>query len=199
MDALHAGVARAIITPPVGIPMVGFAGRGPVEGVHDDLTATAVALASGDRRAIIVAADVLGFPERVVVEVRAEIERRTGIPPHSMLLCASHTHYGPSLGGDDPADLPPDVAAYLGLLKHHLAGAAQAALAHLEPATVGFGEGVSYIGINRRERRPDGEIVLGNNPDGACDRQVRVVRLDTAAGRPLAALVNFACHPVDRE
>jgi hypothetical protein len=113
-----------------------------------------------------------------------------------VLLCASHTHYGPVSGAYETGDLPADVTAYIASLTFLLAGAAQAALAQLQPVRLGFGEGVSQIGVNRRERRPDGQIVLGQNPDGPCDRAVRVVRLDTADGRPLAALVNFACHPV---
>ena len=61
MADLLAGVARATITPPVGIPLVGFAGRGPSVAVHDDLTATALALESGDTRALILTADLLFF------------------------------------------------------------------------------------------------------------------------------------------
>jgi hypothetical protein len=41
---LSAGVARVTITPPIGIPMIGFAGRGPAGGIHDDLKATALVL-----------------------------------------------------------------------------------------------------------------------------------------------------------
>ena len=41
---LKAGVARVTVTPPIGIPMFGFAGRGPAAGIHDDLTATALVL-----------------------------------------------------------------------------------------------------------------------------------------------------------
>ena len=39
---LQIGIARAEITPPVGIPMVGFAGRGHATDVHDPLYATAL-------------------------------------------------------------------------------------------------------------------------------------------------------------
>ncbi len=196
MGELLAGVARANITPPVGIPMVGFAGRGPAEGVHDDLLATALALEADGSQAVVVAADLLGFTEGFTAEVRGEIEKRTGVPGRNVLLCASHTHYGPSTGAYEPAELPADVTAYLAHLKFQIAGTAQAALARRQPAHIGWGVGESHIGVNRRERRPDGQIVLGQNPEGACDREVRLVRLDTAEGKPMAALVNFACHPV---
>lgn len=193
---LRAGVARANITPPVGIPMVGFAGRGPAEGVHDDLFATTLVLEAGDTRAVIVTADLLGFAESFVEEARVEMERRLGVPGAHVLFCASHTHYGPSTGAHEPDRLPEEVSAYLAHLKHVLIGTAKAALAQCRPVRLGFAEGASHIGVNRRERRPDGQIVLGQNPDGPCDPAVRLARLDTAEGRPLAVLVNFACHPV---
>src|SRR5688500_12546895 len=104
MPDLQAGVARATITPPIGIPMVGLAGRGPAEGVHDDLFATVVSLQSGDTRAAIVTADLIGFGEGLTNRIRAEIERRTGIPAAHILLCASHTHYGPATGAYEPPD-----------------------------------------------------------------------------------------------
>lgn len=193
--ALSAGVARVNVTPPIGIALVGFAGRGPAEEIEDDLFVTALALEDSGVRALLLTADLIGFGERFVAEVRAEITRRVEIPPENILLCASHTHYGPVTGAYE-TELPEDVAAYLANLKYLMAGAAQVAMARLQPVRLGFGEGESFIGVNRRERRPDGQIILGQNPDGPCDRSVRVMRLDTADGKPLAALVNFACHPV---
>jgi hypothetical protein len=196
LSVLLAGVARANITPPAGIELVGFAGRGPSEAIHDDLLATTLALEADGRRAIVIAADVLGFSDQFVREVRAEIARRLGTAPLAVLLCASHTHYGPSTGTAGESELAPDVVAYLSALRFHLAGSAQVAVSRLAPARVGLGEGEAYLGVNRRERLPDGRIILGQNPAGPCDRQVRVVRLDDDGGRPVAALVNFACHPV---
>ena len=194
MTQLRAGVARATITPPVGIPLVGFAGRGPSEGVEDDLFATVLALESDGERAVIVAADCLFFAEPFSTAIRMEIGRRAELPPGRALLCASHTHYGPPWESSD--DSPPMVAAYLENLKHLLAGAAAEAMANAQAVRIGFASGQAFIGINRRERRPDGRIVLGNNPEGPCDREVSVVRIDRSDGGPLATLVNFPCHPV---
>ncbi|HZT43098.1 MAG TPA: hypothetical protein VFA07_13095 [Chthonomonadaceae bacterium] len=195
MEGLLAGVARAVVTPPVGIPMVGFAGRGPAEGVQEDLLATTLALESGGKQVFLITLDLIGVSERLAAEVRAEIARSTQAPETHVLLCASHTHYGPATGAYE-TDLPADVAAYVENLKFLLAGTAQAALAKKQPVRIGFTEGSTSIGVNRRERRPDGQIVLGQNPEGPCDRSVRLARLDTAEGAPLAALINVACHPV---
>lgn len=186
------GVARADITPPVGIPLVGFAGRGPSNAVHDSLTATAlVAESDGDRFALI-ACDLLQFQAETVAEFRAAIAEMNGVEPHRIALMCSHTHYGPDVDRSDA----PVVNAYTQHLKHRLAGLVLEAANDMREARIGVGRGASDIGVNRREKRPDGVIVLGNNPDGAVDREVVVVRVDATDGRPLACLVNFACHPV---
>ncbi len=192
---LLAGVARAVVTPGVGIAMQGFAGRGPATSVHDDLYAAALVVASGDAAAALVAADLIGFPGELTRAIRFEASRRTGIPENHIALCASHTHYGPATSCDDELR-DADVQAYLAHLVHVIAGAVQEAHARLVPAQVRVGRGTCDIGVNRRERKPDGSIVLGQNPTGPVDRELIVARIDTQAGAPLAALVNFAVHGV---
>jgi neutral ceramidase len=193
---LHVGVARGIITPPIGIPMVGFAGRGPSEGVHDDLTATALVLAAGEQRAAIVALDLLYLHDDLVERLRRAIAARTEVPAAHILLACSHTHYGPVLdparnGGDSPL-----VPCYVEHLVHTVAGISAAAAARLAPCQLATGRAHVRIGINRRQRFPDGRIWLGQNPDGPIDPEVRVLRLDGEDGQPLAVLLNYACHPV---
>src|SRR5207302_4645375 len=48
---------------------------------------------------------------------------------------------------------------------------------------------------NRRAITPNGDRFLGVNPEGPCDHEVLVVRLDALENNPLATLVNYACHP----
>jgi len=193
---LKAGVARATITPPVGIQLVGFAGRGPSDGFHDHLYATALALSDGRTKAVLITCDLIGLEADLVRELREEIARRTDIPAGNVVLSCTHTHYGPSVGLPHHGEPDPDVAAYGANLKFLLAGAAQEANATLQDVRLGVGRGEAHIGINRRERRADGSIWLGQNPAGPVDREVGVIRFDTGGGRPLATLVNFACHPV---
>ena len=194
-EKLLAGVARATVTPPVGIDMQGFAGRGPAVGVHDDLYVTALAVESGDGKAAIVAADLIAFSPEFAAGVREEVERRTGIPGANVSLCASHTHYGPTTTAYDK-EPPADARAYVENLRYLVAGAIQEAAESLTPVRVGVARGECDIGINRRERKPDGAIVLGQNPGGPIDRELIVVRMDTVDGGPLAVLVSFPVHGV---
>jgi hypothetical protein len=127
----------------------------------------------------LVALDLLGmYGDDIGPAIKRQVTRVSGIPPERVLLCCSHTHYGPVVdqeweGGDAPA-----AQAYLEALPHQVAGAVGAAAGGLRPVTLAVGRGEVRVGINRRERRPDGRIVLGQNPQGPTDPEVLVWRLD---------------------
>lgn len=198
---VRAGVARCVITPPVGSPLIGFAGRGSATGCHDELTATALVLECDQLQVAIVACDLLYI--RGAQPLRQAISQASGIPADRVLLTASHTHYGPALDGDQETAAAaveeakrPLADAYRGNLIHALAGVVTQACSNLADAKIASSDGTAFIGINRRERLADGSIILGNNPAGPCDRRVSLTRIDHADGRPLAALVNMACHGV---
>jgi hypothetical protein len=191
---LQIGVARADITPPVGIPMVGFAGRDEASHVHDPLTATALVLDDGQGPAALVCVDLLSSSLKTAADLRQTISTVSGIPAERIGLAYAHNHYGPDVDRSK-SDL---VEAYRENLRHVLGGAVLQARGALQPARLGVGWGQSDIGVNRREKQPDGSIVLGQNPDGPVDHQVGVARFDDADGRPLATLVNYACHPVSQ-
>src|SRR3954451_20692891 len=95
---LSAGVARVTISPPIGIPMIGFAGRGPAAGIHDDLTATALvlegpALGAGVIRLAVIACDLLFLRSEEVRAVGEAVGRLTDVPPDHVVIACSHTHY----------------------------------------------------------------------------------------------------------
>ena len=195
VETIKVGVARANITPPVGIRSAGYASRGPLTSFHDPLYATAIVFESGGRKAALISCDLIDLDAGTVGEVREEVAKRTSIPPEAMTVVCTHTHYGPDPYRDKSA---PDVMAYRSNLIFLLAGAVQEADSKLEPALIGVEWGESDIGINRREKLPDGRVVLGRNPLGPIDRSVGVMRIDSADGKGMAVLVNFQCHPVSQ-
>ncbi len=192
---LAVGVARADITPPVGIQSAGFAARGPLTRYHDPLLATALVFDNGVQRAALIGCDLLDLDAETVQAIRQRIAERTSIPANAITIACTHTHYGPD-AHRDLAD--PMVSAYHANLIHALTGIVEVAVADLRPARIGVGWGQSDIGINRREKLPDGRIILGQNPDGPIDRAVGVLRIDTLNGEPLACIVNFQTHPVSQ-
>ncbi len=199
---LRAGVARADITPPIGIGHAGWGAQAHqrAAGVDLPLWVTALAIGDGDLTTVIVDIDCMYLFEKEASAVRSAITRLTGLPESHVRISFTHTHSGPVSGDtwsawmSEGADL---VAAYDARIADEAAGVAWAAIRAMRPVRVGTGSGASDISINRRFQRPeDGVVVVGRNPDGPVDREVQVIRFDTVEGEPLATVVSFACHPI---
>ena len=193
--SILAGVARRIISPPKRIFLIGYGDRSKGNtGVHDDLTATALVLDNGARRIAIVALDMLAINEFIVNRARARLA------PTEVLLCCSHTHSGPIAYADEKS--PRKNQDYINLLLDRIVEAVNQAQENLLPARLEYSQGEAEVGINRREKMPDGHMEIGRNPEGARDKSVQVVSVLTDAGRRnndtpgtrLATIVNYACH-----
>jgi hypothetical protein len=207
---LEVGLARVEITPPPGIPYLSYYPRQmPFEGVHDRLYARALAAGNGRERLAIVAADALGYSRSIlgpgrdfVEEVREEIERRTGIPRHHVLLATTHAHSTPQT--TDLADLVgqfPDAAAWLERLIVQLAVAAELAWLRRRPAQlrgmVGLAPGIAWC---RRIVTRDGRLTrLPHRPPedeiSKEPRDDRVPVLLASGDGWYGAMMNFCCHP----
>jgi len=167
-SALSAGVARRVISPPPGIFLIGYGDRSKGNtGVHDDLTATALVLESGNRRVALVALDILTINEFIVDRIRARLA------PTEVILCCSHTHSGPIAYADEKSSRKN--REYIHSLVESLVAAVEEAQATLQPARLEYSHGEASVGINRRELMPDGHMEIGRNPSGARDSSVQVV------------------------
>jgi hypothetical protein len=192
---LSASVARRLITPPKGIYQIGYGDRAKGNlGVHDDLTATALVLDDGTTRLAIVALDMLTINEFIVDRVRARLA------PTEVLLCCSHTHSGPIAYADEKS--PRKNREYINVLVERIVEAVKSAQENLLPVRLEYSHSEANVGINRREKMPDGHMEIGRNPEGARDKSVQVVSVLTDSGRRkrdsagtrLATIVNYACH-----
>ena len=199
---LSAGTARIDITPPEGIAHAGWGAQTHQRAVGVDLPlwATALALSDGDQTVVIIDIDLIYLWEPEVHDVRKAVVELTGLPASNIRLSYTHTHSGPLNGSawtswiKEGAELVPD---YDASLPERIAGVAKSALQGMQPARVAAGSGQCEIAVNRRFQRPeDGAVLVGRNWDGPVDHEVGVVRIDTLDTRPLAALVNYACHPI---
>jgi neutral ceramidase len=183
----HASVVEIDITPPVGARMEGYSAReGVSEGVHDPLLAQLLMLQADGDPIVLISLDLLGVNLEITESVRRGIAEEMGIPAEAIMLACSHTHSG-------PAGFLPDVPGlrthpdpeFRRVVERKIVGAAREAAARFQPATVAVGTGhVRGVGANR------------NDPeDGPFDDELIVMRVDGAAGQPLAVLMCFGCHP----
>jgi hypothetical protein len=196
---LYAGAARVVITPPVGIRMLGYTVQEECSrSIQDELTATALVLSDGTENLAIVACDILHIQNPHCDRIRAHIARRAPVPAANLLLNFSHTHLGPMLPGWQPEGDEQGAIQerYLEFLTEVLPGVVSMACERMQPARIGSARGAAPLGVNRREKLPDGRVIIGENPAGPIDRTIDVVRVDDLSGRPIATLGSAAVHTI---
>jgi hypothetical protein len=199
------GIARAKITPQRPQWMAGYSSRTrPSEGTLHDLWLKAVALEAPDGgRAVIVAADLLGFPKSVADPICARLRAQCGLSRDQIMLNASHTHCGPVLRGA-LYDVYPLDDAQRALIEQYSQGlettavnTVAAALAELRPATLCSGEATADFARNRRNNleRDVPEMLRRGIPfKGPVDHRVPVLAVRDPQGALKAAIFGYACH-----
>jgi hypothetical protein len=208
--ALKGGFAKVDITPPVGVWLSGYASRNkPSEGISDELYAKALVLDDGQNKIAIVSADLLWVPLETTNEIRGIVKKKVGIPESNVLVCATHTHFGPKIDKirKDWPDAPASKVdkSYVEKLTKKIADSISTAAKNLKPVKLGVVKGdISEIVYNRRTKRPDGKVAMTfrlppadpNLAFGPIDPQVAILRVEDTNGSLLGTIVNYACHPV---
>jgi hypothetical protein len=186
----QAGAARRDITPREPVPMWGYGARHDAlsTGVRDPLYADALVIQAGDRKLAIVGLDLGRSPSEASLQRIRDRIRTAGIE-HSM-IAGSHTHHGPVLElSDQPGKGRGKFDAairYYRSLEDAIVEAILEANSRLVPARMAAStRTVDGLNRNRHTR-------LEPKPR---DTTLGLLRFDTAEGKPLALLFNFAAHP----
>lgn len=190
-QTFQAGTARRDITPREAVPMWGYGDRHDAlsQGIDDPLYADALVLDAGGRKLAIVGLDLGRAPADPSLErIRERIRKEAGI--EYALIGGSHTHHGPVLELTDAEGKGRgrfDAALrYYRRMEDAVAEAVIEANAKLQPARLAAGSvQLEGFNVNRQTK-------LEPKPS---DRELAVLRVDTADGKPLAVLVNWAAHP----
>jgi hypothetical protein len=194
-----AGFGRRQITPPLPIPMEGFAARAkPAEGVANDLWAKALAVEDPrGKKLIIITVDLATMPKEMWDLVAARVMARHGVDRAHVLINISHTHSGPVLGwrANTDREMMLRIEAYRNKVIESMAEAADAAVSDLQPADIAYGAGKVGFPHNRRQRQPNGDWTFGVNPNGPVDRTVPVLRVAAPGGKLRGTLFGLSCHP----
>ena len=200
-----AGFARVDVTPPLGIPIVGYFSHRVADGVLDPLYVDCVAVSDGTNNALIYCVDDLHLTNPFFKKAFPAITAATGVPRDRIYVHATHTHTGPAdwaRPGFSEAENKL-VMLYADIRIAKMADAGRFALADLAPATIGVAKtecrNISFI---RRHRMKDGSVrtnpgLYNDNvkePLGTPDETLQVVRF-RRTGAPDIAIVNFGTHP----
>ena len=203
----RAGWAEAEITPPLGLPMGGRGPRfTPGARVLDPLMAQALVLEDGaGHRQVWVSLDLIGLDYARSAAVRHDVAALSGADYEAVVLNFAHVHSGPMSGFDKYPTLvpePPLLRGYLDVLRLTVRRVVATALRRMQPVEVHCHRGVSHLGINRRRRNAQGDMVMAPNPEGHYNPDLWVLELQgtgTGAAQPggeRAVVFSYGCHPV---
>jgi hypothetical protein len=181
VGGLKAGTAEAKISPttPEWLPPRAR----DVFKVHDDMYARCVVFERDGMKIALVGADLFGMTRADIVPMR---ERAAAAGVDYMVLAMSHNHAAPdTIGvyGHYPAE-------YVKYIQDQVVRAATEAVGNLRP--------VKEFRAASREMPMDGGRVIGyirnaRNP-GLVDPTLSVIQPIGEDGKPIATIVNFACH-----
>lgn len=213
----RAGAANSNITPPIGLPIVGGFSPTPSDNVHDDLFAHCIVLDDGKTQMALVVCDLLGIVTPVCKEALKIIEKNSGIPAANVLICATHTHSGSSVLGDNRYDMNAPLNEYQQFVARRIADGVQRAKNLLRPAEFAFGTvDIPEHVFNRRWYMKPGTMPanpFGNNDDkvkmnppagsenlvkpaGPTDPTVSILSFREPDGKPIALLASYSLHYV---
>ena len=188
------GVAREIISPPLGTLLQGYPRKRPAKKVFDDLTVSAIAFSNGDACGIMLSVEILQVPASLIDRIKKLISQETGVDSKNISFSATHTHSGPSVEsmpgwGDANDDYVENI------LIPQTIKASKASLQDMIPAVMGVSTTESMVGINRRQYTISGGVGLGQNPFGIYDKTMTVVAFKDLSGKPILNIVHYGCHP----
>lgn len=192
-ETLNAGVGMVDITPTGEVSLAGSPSIKKGSEVKTRLYARALVLEGSGRKVAIVTLDTLKYPVDLAIKARAKVEQLTGIPAANVMICSSHTHYGPLW------------SYYPDQLVSPIADAVASAAKDLIPCTVGVADGKAEGIAECRRVIKDGHTwnrwQLENPaessqypPEGPADPTFALLALRSADGKLKAVLYNFACH-----
>jgi len=198
------GVAQVDVTPSYPIRMTGYGSRKTEsEGVTQRLWAKALALGNDQQgAAVLVTVDNCGISAATRETVAGRLAKKVGLEPERFVICASHTHTGPSLSDVLPFILqsaPTDeqrqtIDRYTAELIDALESVSIEALAKRAPARLAWAEGEVGFAMNRRVLQNGRWTGFGETPDGPVDHTLPILRVTNAEGKLRAVVVNYACH-----
>lgn len=185
---LQAGWAERDMTPPVGTPLAGFAGRPNKKrctSIHDHVFSRAIALSDGHDVVALVGSDMLMTTSNIAERVWKKVAEQTPLTSDTILFTTSHDHSGP--GAFAPGLLPEySYGKYDPAVEEQIASAMAGAIVDaykaMKPARIAHG----------RAEAPD--LIANRTGMPGKDGSLKFLVIENDSGQRCYA-VRYSAHP----
>ncbi|PEL49336.1 alkaline ceramidase [Bacillus toyonensis] len=185
------GVCKVDITPPLGIDFIGYHRDTGINNIEERIYGTIFVFEKDEMKTVFISIDNIGMLVEDTNFIREQVASRLHVPFERITVVYTHTHSGPETVGDDPL-----VQSYKTLLVNNVVHGAVTANNNLKLCEVGWSVTTGNIGVNRRERTPDGRAKMGTNVDGVVDKRIGMLAIRDAETKELSGILVFCtAHP----
>lgn len=192
-------IFKESVTPDWPIRLEGFRERIlPNEGIYDDIYTMALLLDDGKKKVLLITIDVCLLDSFFPSEIKKRINAKYGLDEDNIIVHAIHTHAAPVTFLSNSQKGTPDsdsILRFLKLLEQKIMLCAGNCMSHLKEGYIEIGTGKTYIGMSRRQKKPEG-IKIGPNPEEEIDRQIYALTIKNSNGKAEAIVFSCPCHPV---
>lgn len=193
MEKLYLGIARQVITPEIGGQLYGYRSDIFSETVEDDLTATAFYFKQGSTQVLMLSINVCLIQTELAQHILCLIEQKFGIPNGNCMLCATHTHSGPNTAGETGwGDIDKKYCEETFIPA--IFSVVEKAIKNIQSVKMGTANGISFVGINRRELNDQNKICFGQNPWGCFNPRMTVISFVNSKGEHVANMIHYGAH-----
>lgn len=202
------GLARADITPPVGIYARnwGAARKDVATGIHRPLQLTVMTLHSTDDTPPLVLVDAdLGWwrPLTVFSTFQSGLLKELQLPAENLLFCLTHTHAAaPLMEADEDLAGSELIPPWLDAIHEATVRTTREAIDNTFDAVLDWHHGRCHLAANRDLLDPEStdpagsqRTVCGYNPHESADDTLLVGRITDTTGTVRGTIANYACHP----
>ena len=197
---LSAGYAEAVVTPPMGMRLVGGYAKKYARGITSDVHIRCAAFQCGEKKAVFFSCECIGMKVNAYEILRDRIAERCQMDPAGVYITCSHVHTSFRIVGPDAeAEL---YQIHMRRLYQQFCDTAQFAFEDLKPARLYTARGeVKDISFLRRYRMKDGTVKtnpsIGSDEieafEGKADDSLLLLRVKREEGNEIL-LVNFGTH-----
>ena len=181
-DVLRCGAARVDITPDYEVDLSGFANRPqPATDVLDPIHARAAVFDNGACRIVVISMDILELTRADADALKRIAAEKAGTHVDRVCIACSHTHAAPA--GYPLKECGNPSRRFAEDLRTRTADVVTAAVRQMRPVRLASATAPLDIGGNRRGHTE-------------ADDTIRILAALDDQGRPVCAILNYACHGV---